>query len=354
MKGKRFSRVFYGYDRKCVDKMVAEKLQEIEMENASNEVTEGHHQMKVMLNLLRMQLEGAKVRKTLLHRTRNYTCDFSDDFKNKAYSKAQDIIKEAQKYVREKEGEIASVVRRIEEIERQLTMIYKETGIIMRAVPLDNLMLNVAASQSGSAEASQGAKIIAFADFLASSADNDTNKHHSREVVSISHAIEEVVNANKPVVTKDVEPQERPISKAVSETAAVKKAVKIEILIVEDDPSVLRLLVSILEREGFVVHVAVDGHEAVQLIDTLPYVSIVLLDSMLPYKSGLQLLKHIRSKPDWAHTTVIMMTDNMAEKDIIAAIKNGADDSIQKPFNPRELVAKINRLVQRAHPSQAQ
>lgn len=354
MRGKRFSRVFYGYDRKFVDKMVAEKLQEIEVENAGTEVIEGHYQMKVMLNFLKMQLEGAKVRKTLLHRARNYTCDFPNDFKSKAHSMAQDIMQEAQNYVREKEGEVASIAKRIEEIERQLAMISKITDNMIETVPLDSLMLNVAVSRSGSAEVSQGAKIIAFPDFLALSASNDTNKHHSKEIVSIIHAVEEVVNAKKHVAAQDTEPQERPISKAISETAAVKKAVKIETLIVEDDQSVLRLLVSILEREGFAVHVAVDGHEAVQLIDTLPYVSIVLLDSMLPYKSGLQLLKYIRSKPDWTHTTVIMMADNMAEKDIIAAINNGADDSIQKPFNPRELVAKINRFVQRARSSQAQ
>lgn len=344
MRGKQFSRVFYGYNRKGVDKMVAAKLQEIELEKTSTQVNEGHRQMQVMLNLLKMELEGAKVRKTLLHRAHNYACEFPDYFKNRAHSMAQDIMKEAQEYVREKAVEVASVAQRIEEIERQLTMIRKITGNIMGAVPLDNLTLNVAASQSGSAEVSQGAKIIAFADVRALSAGNDTNKLHSKETV----------NAKKLVAGEYTEPQERPISKAVSETAAVKKSVNIEIVIVEDDQNVLRLLVSILERAGFTVHVAVDGHEAVQLIDSLSHVYIVLLDSMLPYKSGLQLLKYIRSKPDWAHTTVIMMTDNMAEKDIIAAIKHGADDSVQKPFNPRELVAKINRFVQRAHSSQAQ
>jgi DNA-binding response OmpR family regulator len=119
-------------------------------------------------------------------------------------------------------------------------------------------------------------------------------------------------------------------------------------LIVEDDDQIAFLLKFILEREKFTVHLARDGKQAQQLIDSLPPPAIVTLDVMLPYADGFQLLNLIRAKPSWKGSPVLMLTSKSQEKDIVRALDAGANDYILKPFKPDELRARIKRLVKSA------
>jgi DNA-binding response OmpR family regulator len=118
-------------------------------------------------------------------------------------------------------------------------------------------------------------------------------------------------------------------------------------LIVEDDDQIAFLLQFILEREEFKVHLARDGRQAQQLIETLPPPAVVTLDVMLPYADGFELLKLIRAKPSWESLPVLMLTSKSQEKDIVRALEAGANDYILKPFKPDELRARIRRLVKK-------
>ena len=118
-------------------------------------------------------------------------------------------------------------------------------------------------------------------------------------------------------------------------------------LVVEDDDQIAFLLQFILEREEFKVHLARDGRQAQQLIESLPPPAVVTLDVMLPYADGFELLKLIRAKPSWESLPVLMLTSKSQEKDIVRALEAGANDYILKPFKPDELRARIRRLVKK-------
>jgi DNA-binding response OmpR family regulator len=72
---------------------------------------------------------------------------------------------------------------------------------------------------------------------------------------------------------------------------------------------------------------------------------LILLDVMLPFIDGFELLEQIRSKPEWSEVPVIMLTSKGQEKNIVRALEGGADDYIVKPFQPEELVARVRRFV---------
>lgn len=117
------------------------------------------------------------------------------------------------------------------------------------------------------------------------------------------------------------------------------------ILVVEDDLIVSGLLVHTLTRRGFVVHLASDGRRAAELLEALPPPSLVLLDVMLPYMDGFELIQRIRAKVDWREVPIIMLTSKSQESSIVRALDAGASDYIVKPFRPEELVARVRRFV---------
>lgn len=117
------------------------------------------------------------------------------------------------------------------------------------------------------------------------------------------------------------------------------------ILVVEDDLIVSGLLAHTLTRRGFAVHLASDGRRAAELLEALPPPSLVLLDVMLPYMDGFELIQRIRAKVDWREVPIIMLTSKSQESSIVRALDAGASDYIVKPFRPEELVARVRRFV---------
>lgn len=117
------------------------------------------------------------------------------------------------------------------------------------------------------------------------------------------------------------------------------------VLVAEDDEQIGFLLQFLLTREGYRVVWARDGHEVQRLIDEIPVPQLVMLDVMMPYADGFELLALIRAKPDWKATPVIVLTARSQEKDIVRAFDMGATDYVVKPFLPEELKARIRRLA---------
>ncbi len=118
-----------------------------------------------------------------------------------------------------------------------------------------------------------------------------------------------------------------------------------KILIVEDDKSVSYLLEFILNREGFATASAPDGRAAEELFESETLPLLILLDVMLPYQDGFQLIRIIRTKRGWGDVPIIMLTSNSHEDDIVRALDSGANDYVVKPFQPNELLARVRRLV---------
>ncbi|MGK2888347.1 MAG: envelope stress response regulator transcription factor CpxR [Candidatus Malihini olakiniferum] len=115
-----------------------------------------------------------------------------------------------------------------------------------------------------------------------------------------------------------------------------------KILLVDDDKELTALLKELLEMEGFNVVVAHDGEQALNVLDST--VDLLLLDVMMPKKNGIDTLKEVRQQHQ---TPVIMLTAHDSELDRVLGLELGVDDYMPKPFNDRELVARIRAILRR-------
>jgi DNA-binding response OmpR family regulator len=126
--------------------------------------------------------------------------------------------------------------------------------------------------------------------------------------------------------------------------------VKTRILVVEDDPAILLGLADLLESEGFAVERASDGAAALASFAGAPP-DLVLLDIMIPEKSGFDVCRQIR-KAD-SVTPIIMLTAKGEEVDKVVGLELGADDYVVKPFGANELLARVRACLRRARPREA-
>ncbi|CCO23838.1 response regulator [Maridesulfovibrio hydrothermalis] len=117
------------------------------------------------------------------------------------------------------------------------------------------------------------------------------------------------------------------------------------ILIVDDDSKLRDLLTQYLEGYGYTVNTLPSGEKILETIRTEPP-AIIILDIMMPGKDGLEVLRGLRPH---SNIPVIMLTAKGEDTDRIVGLELGADDYISKPFNPRELLARIKAVLRRAH-----
>ncbi len=128
---------------------------------------------------------------------------------------------------------------------------------------------------------------------------------------------------------------------------------KKNILIVEDEPAIMQLVSFTVKAAGWDATNAQNSTEAWEALkNRIP--DLILLDWMLPDQSGLQLLSRLRADFNFKAIPVIMLTAKGLEEDKIAGLDRGADDYVTKPFSPRELTARINALLRRKSPENAQ
>jgi DNA-binding response OmpR family regulator len=117
-----------------------------------------------------------------------------------------------------------------------------------------------------------------------------------------------------------------------------------QIIIVDDEPSIVVPLEFLMQQNGYDVLAARTGEDAVELIrKNIP--DLVLLDVMLPGISGFEVCKIIRLNPEWEKIKVIFLTDRKSEMDIAKGLKLGADDYLTKPFSNAILVNKVKNLL---------
>ncbi len=120
-------------------------------------------------------------------------------------------------------------------------------------------------------------------------------------------------------------------------------------LVVEDNEHVVYLLEFMLEREGFTVSACTDGREATDYIAGSAPVDVVLLDLVLPYRDGFEILSQIRADQDWQGVPVIILSARTMERDVVRGLEAGANDYVGKPYNPRELLARVKRHLRAAN-----
>ncbi len=119
------------------------------------------------------------------------------------------------------------------------------------------------------------------------------------------------------------------------------------VLVVDDDKQIVRLLQSYLEKAGFGVITAYDGENALRVVrHELP--DLVVLDLMLPGRDGWEITRTLRADDRLAAIPILMLTARVEDTDKILGLELGADDYLTKPFNPREVVARVRAILRRA------
>ncbi|MFT6351602.1 MAG: two-component system OmpR family response regulator/two-component system response regulator CpxR [Neptuniibacter pectenicola] len=124
---------------------------------------------------------------------------------------------------------------------------------------------------------------------------------------------------------------------------------KQRLLMVDDDTELCELIGDYLEHEGYLMEYAHNANEACEQLTRVDRYDLMILDVMMPGKSGLELLQQIRPK---VQLPVIMLTGRGEDIDRILGLEMGADDYLSKPCNPRELLARIRAVLRRIEPQQ--
>ena len=123
---------------------------------------------------------------------------------------------------------------------------------------------------------------------------------------------------------------------------------KQRLIVVEDDPEVRTLLTDYLARQGFAVEAADGGAALDRILSVSGAPDLIVLDLMMPGEDGLSIVRRLRAA---TRIPMLMLTARADEIDRIVGLEMGADDYMAKPFNPRELVARIRSILRRMEPA---
>ncbi|MBN1577123.1 MAG: response regulator [Chitinispirillaceae bacterium] len=119
---------------------------------------------------------------------------------------------------------------------------------------------------------------------------------------------------------------------------------KANILVVDDDPQILKLIQAVLEEGGYTVFTADDGVEAIELLELQKSIDVVITDIMMPRKEGVGLIRSIR-RNDKKMKIIAMTSLTDSEAVLNTAMAFGADATFKKPFDPRDLINKVDSLI---------
>ncbi|MFI5371135.1 MAG: response regulator transcription factor [Candidatus Eisenbacteria bacterium] len=125
------------------------------------------------------------------------------------------------------------------------------------------------------------------------------------------------------------------------------------VMVIEDEKEIRDLVRYNLERSGYHVTTAGDGEQGLQsLFGSRP--DVLVLDLMLPGRSGMEVLREVRAEPATRDLPVLVLSARSAEMDKLEGFEHGADDYLTKPFSPRELVARVKALLRRSQPGKGE
>lgn len=117
------------------------------------------------------------------------------------------------------------------------------------------------------------------------------------------------------------------------------------VLVVEDNEHTLHLLEYLFHRADYEVLTATNGRDAQAILKDAEPVDLIVLDLMLPYVSGFQVIIDAKQTLAWLHVPILVLSGKVLEMDVVRALDLGANDYVTKPFRPQELLARVRRLI---------
>ena len=131
---------------------------------------------------------------------------------------------------------------------------------------------------------------------------------------------------------------------AIRDSTSIAPMADSTVLVVDDDPVILKLLEVNFEMEGFAVLVAHDGEEGIEVARS-EQPDVIVSDIMMPRVSGLELVTALKSDPGTSDIPIILLSAKAQNADVRSGLDAGADDYVTKPFEPLDLVDRVNRLL---------
>jgi DNA-binding response OmpR family regulator len=121
------------------------------------------------------------------------------------------------------------------------------------------------------------------------------------------------------------------------------------VLIADDEPNIVTSLEYLMRKSGYQVEIARNGEEVLALVESF-HPDLVLLDVMMPRRSGYEVCQKMRERSDWRHIKIVMLSAKGREAEVSKGLSLGADAYVTKPFSNRELIAKIGGLLGESAP----
>jgi two-component system alkaline phosphatase synthesis response regulator PhoP len=121
-----------------------------------------------------------------------------------------------------------------------------------------------------------------------------------------------------------------------------------KILVADDEKDILEIITYNLITEGYDVYTAKDGNEALDVTKKI-HPDLIILDIMMPYKTGIEVCQILRSTDEFKNTLIIFLTALNDETTHIKGLESGADDYVSKPISPKVLISRVNALFRRVH-----
>jgi DNA-binding response OmpR family regulator len=121
-------------------------------------------------------------------------------------------------------------------------------------------------------------------------------------------------------------------------------AVPKKVLIADDEPNIVAAIEFLLKQRGYDVYTAGDGGEALRVVERV-VPDLVVLDVMMPQRSGYEVCQTIRKRAEWRHIKVLMLSAKGRDAEVVKAVAMGADLYVTKPFSTRELMARVDGLL---------
>jgi DNA-binding response OmpR family regulator len=118
-----------------------------------------------------------------------------------------------------------------------------------------------------------------------------------------------------------------------------------KILIADDEPNIVAAIEFLLRQRGHEVHTAPDGAVALRIVERV-VPDLVVLDVMMPQSSGYEVCRNIRKRPEWRHIKIIMLSAKGRDSEVVQGLALGADLYVTKPFSTRDLMARIDGLLE--------
>lgn len=164
---------------------------------------------------------------------------------------------------------------------------------------------------------------------------------------NINEKILSLLEENPGITTEDISDKLSVSRSLVEDTLKTMSDIRQKILIVDDEMDALLALKVALETEGYSIAEAKDGYEAIDKVHSeIP--DVILLDLMIPGIDGFEVCRQLKSDPMYRHIPIIMLTARGEIDDKVEGIELGADDYVTKPFNLKELKARIKMILRRS------